>query len=789
MSVLNALELFAGIGGIPLGTEAAGVARTVALCEIDPYAQAVLRKQFPGVPIHDDVRTLHIKPGDADLIAGGFPCQPWSTAGQQKGTQDERHLWPEFARLIREGQPQHVLGENVAAILSGREAGVCEACERGVVRVSILYGCQLCKAEFSVPTDACLACGSEDPDWTERREPCEPRPCDECSGTGVVAARLPGISECFSDLTALGMDLCWDCVPASSVGAPHRRDRVFILAWRRDGAGSINPPLRASERAYASGIARVLAKFEAGAKSQGNYRWPARPGQAQYDFEPPRTARDIPNRADRLKCLGNAVVGPVAEAVGYALQHLRVEGGADYPGFDMDTDPFGARMQTEHDRWCAELRQADAGTVTELARLVGKVFCLPQADMFAPATPVLRWPRAGTIRNGRVYEMTPAAPLSRKGFHWNTPTVEDGGRNGSPEWAQRWAAGERIPDHQQRLRTQIHAHPTSPAQWATPVASMPNDGEPVASWAERRERVKATGKNGNGMGMPLGVQVRWPTPNAIDGTTGTRAQSGANATQWGGNNSVPALVGAIERGDQWATPRASENENRQTKLSPSQKAGQHGLNLAAQVNAPYPAAEWEEKEWPTPRATEVPETPETRDARLAKQKEAYAAGGPRWGGSESLATSVQRTAPERQWYTPTSALGHSDRMAEAKPTQGMGDRHRRLIAGSLLEQLSAEIFPAKIDAETPPEQPVQRHDWPSPIARDYKDTGDMSTVNAREGRPPDTVARVVQATAPAGGDVAPLNADWVECLQGFPVGWTRVDDYVKPAVNKKKTVT
>lgn len=120
---MNVLDLFSGIGGFSLGLHRAGM-NTVAFCEIEPYPQAVLRKNFPGVPIYDDVRTvtaerLHADGIDTvDLICGGFPCQPFSVAGQQRGKDDDRHLWPEMFRIISETKPTWVIGENVTGFVS-----------------------------------------------------------------------------------------------------------------------------------------------------------------------------------------------------------------------------------------------------------------------------------------------------------------------------------------------------------------------------------------------------------------------------------------------------------------------------------------------------------------------------------------------------------------------------------------------------------------------------------------------------------------------------------------------
>ena len=89
--------------------------RTVAFCEINPFCRRVLGKHWPAVPIHEDIRELTADAvGPVDLICGGYPCQPFSQAGQRRGAEDDRHLWPEMHRLVDEFRPAWVLGENVA---------------------------------------------------------------------------------------------------------------------------------------------------------------------------------------------------------------------------------------------------------------------------------------------------------------------------------------------------------------------------------------------------------------------------------------------------------------------------------------------------------------------------------------------------------------------------------------------------------------------------------------------------------------------------------------------------
>jgi len=125
------LDLFSGIGGFALAAGWAGF-ETIGFCDNEPYAQAVLKKHWPNVPIHGDIKTLD---GTAyrgvTLLTGGFPCQPYSSSGKQRGKDDDRHLWPEMLRVIQQAKPSWVIGENVVGIINMELEQVCidlEAC-------------------------------------------------------------------------------------------------------------------------------------------------------------------------------------------------------------------------------------------------------------------------------------------------------------------------------------------------------------------------------------------------------------------------------------------------------------------------------------------------------------------------------------------------------------------------------------------------------------------------------------------------------------------------------------
>ena len=172
MEKYKILDLFSGLGGFSLGLENTGYFETVAFCDNNQYSKLILDKHWKGVKIYDDVREISKEKFREDgiefpdIITGGFPCQPFSVAGKQKGTSDDRHLWPEMFRIIKAFKPRYVIGENV----------------RGIVNIQ----------------------------------------------EGVVFETV------CTDLESEGYEVQPFIIPAAGVGAPHRRERVWIIANREE---------------------------------------------------------------------------------------------------------------------------------------------------------------------------------------------------------------------------------------------------------------------------------------------------------------------------------------------------------------------------------------------------------------------------------------------------------------------------------------------------------------------------------------------------------------------------
>lgn len=183
-------SLFSGIGGFDLAAEKLGWTNLFN-CEINEFCRQVLDYHFPTSVGYEDIMKVDFTrwKGMVDVLSGGFPCQPFSVAGLQKGESDERYLWPEMLRAISECQPKWVVGENVLGLLSITESAT-------VVSTNIeqdLFG------------------GGYET-TTERSE--------------YVLHKIVG------DLKKLGYDPIVFVIPACAVGAPHRRDRVWIVASR-----------------------------------------------------------------------------------------------------------------------------------------------------------------------------------------------------------------------------------------------------------------------------------------------------------------------------------------------------------------------------------------------------------------------------------------------------------------------------------------------------------------------------------------------------------------------------
>jgi len=274
---IQVLDLFSGIGGFSLGLERAGF-ETVAFCEIDKYCRLVLQKHWKDIKIYSDVREIKKERLEADgipspdVITGGFPCQPFSVAGRRQGTGDNRYLWPEMFRIIKEFKPRWIIAENV----------------RGIINIQ----------------------------------------------DGVV---FEGV---HADLESQNYETQTFIIPAAGVGAPHRRDRVWIVANSRRtirgqqssrnkesiGSGTSQETKRSAD---SDSVARSSEREKIMADSKRVYVQGQHDGSGKeqsrrggwWEVEPNvgRVADGLPGRVHRLKGLGNSIVPQIAEEIGKAI--------------------------------------------------------------------------------------------------------------------------------------------------------------------------------------------------------------------------------------------------------------------------------------------------------------------------------------------------------------------------------------------------------------------------------------------------------------------------------------
>jgi DNA (cytosine-5)-methyltransferase 1 len=304
MEKLRVLDLFSGIGGFSLGLERTGGFETVAFCEIEEFPRKVLAKHWPDVPCLTDVRkiTKGDVDGPIDVICGGYPCQPFSTAGKRAGEKDDRHLWPEVNRLLDVFRPSWFIGENVAGHISMGLDSV----------LSDLENTGYASRVFLIPACAVDAKHRRDRIWIVANSDSRRRGEQE-----ERQGQQPGRAE----------------TKRSSEDVAHpqgERRRKTGQPEQRPSIGSAGTSPTPGHVAHTKSISGGPGCGEAGSignrhvfadsgqiDDQGWITWPVEPDVG-------RVANGVPNRVDRLKALGNAVVPQIPEMIGHAI--LEAEG-------------------------------------------------------------------------------------------------------------------------------------------------------------------------------------------------------------------------------------------------------------------------------------------------------------------------------------------------------------------------------------------------------------------------------------------------------------------------------
>jgi len=144
--MLKLLDLFSGIGGFSLGMEATKRIKTIGFVEKDKFCQKVLNKNFKNIPIEEDIRNVKGQRYTADIVSGGFPCQPFSVAGKRRGQDDDRYLWDETIRVVAETKPKWFVGENVEGIVNISNGEVLQQIQKDLEKEGFQVQCLIIPA-------------------------------------------------------------------------------------------------------------------------------------------------------------------------------------------------------------------------------------------------------------------------------------------------------------------------------------------------------------------------------------------------------------------------------------------------------------------------------------------------------------------------------------------------------------------------------------------------------------------------------------------------------------------
>ena len=296
-------SLFSGIGGAELAASWLGW-DNVFHCETQEFQRKVLEYWFPNSISYEDITKTDFSRwrGHIDVLTGGFPCQPFSVAGKRKGAEDNRYLWTEMLRAIRQIQPTWVIGENVAGLLSMVQPGK----EIKVGRTDDLF-----EEDFIYRTEQQFT-----------------------------------IDAICEDLECAGYSVQPFVIPACAVGAPHRRDRVWIVAYRTDtGAEDLQQGRedRISElgtvaNTKGTGSARELFSQQAQIQSDRQNRRIDKPNFGHFPTQSPvcsgndglpfrvaDLAISFPAwRSKSIEALGNAWVPQVAYEIFKAIESIKI---------------------------------------------------------------------------------------------------------------------------------------------------------------------------------------------------------------------------------------------------------------------------------------------------------------------------------------------------------------------------------------------------------------------------------------------------------------------------------
>ena len=307
---LKVLDLFSGIGGFSLGLHSTGIFDTVKFVEFDKFCQKVLRKNFPDVPIEGDIRDVKGQEFEADVITGGFPRQPFSVAGKQKGTNDNRYLWPEMFRLIKEIKPEFVIGENVQGLINLQNGMVLRQVQDELESEGFEVQC------FLIPASGFGAWHQRNRVWI----------IGHSKTNGLLKAEY--VSNTIGQRTTVSTEGEQSSIEVFGSHGKERRDNVAnaigkLSDGRNSTTGNSNKEfirLECNEGWHWDEVRSQVERCSEQSKSTNRTWW-----QIESDLcgVPNGISKELDkNRANRIKSLGNAIVPQCARIFGLAIKKV-----------------------------------------------------------------------------------------------------------------------------------------------------------------------------------------------------------------------------------------------------------------------------------------------------------------------------------------------------------------------------------------------------------------------------------------------------------------------------------
>ena len=327
---LKHLDLFSGIGGFSLGLEATGGFETKAFCDIEKYPRQVLQKHWPHVKQYEDIKELNYERLKADgidsidIITGGYPCQPFSIAGRQKGEQDPRHLWPEYFRLVKELKPTWVIGENVSGHIKLGLDTVIEDLESEDYSVR----------PFSISASSIGANHQRERIWivayserngllaAEKQRSFEKTISNQSKGKNdtLNVERTSSVSETSSDVENSRRSQ-WPRTELRGENENETRKENANQFERSSSTSEVDVANTNNERLQRQWQSRNQFTPRFNSSRESSEEGQRTVGQGWWESEPNmgRVAHGIPKRVDRLKSLGNSLVPQIPYYIGKTI--------------------------------------------------------------------------------------------------------------------------------------------------------------------------------------------------------------------------------------------------------------------------------------------------------------------------------------------------------------------------------------------------------------------------------------------------------------------------------------